>query len=1229
MRNQCPIRKLLFVCFILMFSSTISLAQAPTITSFSPNNATSGETVTIIGTNLLGVSSVTFGGTEALTFNIVSNTVITAIVGTGSSGGVRVLKTGFSGFSKPGFTFSAIPTVTEIITDFGGFWRTSTTSNSSVYPNDAHNLLSFTYDGSTYATGVNNTALSANGIAYLPTNFRALPVVMTGNTSGSSLFLVAASKIDGNTAAGLYTHPAIKDLTFQTVLTDGVNGLNLGTGFTNLPTGATSNFDITSIQPSKISDAEPDIVITQIADPSTSAFDTYRFLDASNNVVGTPLQIDLSKLSPLGTYYLDLFSVANNIPLSGAKPTGVNSSNTTRQIRFMAFRLSDFNITSSNYAQIRRLQIIPSGVTDMAFVAYNTATMNLPPNIVQNIPASSTAICDPGGGSAHLVVNASSAGGGALSFIWEVSTDGGATWSAVSNNSNYSGATTAELDINSATINYQYRSTVTEAGSGYSATSAAFTITAIANTAFGGTLNPTSFNNCLNAASGTTSLSVAPSGGTGSYSYQWSSSPTANGTYTNITGANSSSYSPPLNVAGTTFYKVLITSGCISRLSSEAQVTISGASISSVSNGSSCSPGTVALSATATGGIINWYSAVSGGSSLGTGSNFITPSIASTTTYYVGTTLDGCSSIRLPVVATITNTITLSSTNFNVTYASDVCAGNGSDVAIVSSALIDGTYQITYNISGSNTVTNETIIVNFIAGRATLTTVPLFTPGTSTITITGVQVNGCNIFPTSGNTMNFQVKTVPQASGNFNVTVANSCTNGNALASVTCNSLTSGTYIVTYNVSGANQITGATAQMVFTAGTPGTGSFIVPGLINPGSTRIIVTSVALLSSPDCITPLHRVSPYFINSQPPVVNAGVAKIMCASDPAINITNGSIAGNYDELIWSTSNGTGYFTNNNTANALTSTTYTPSASDKANGSVMLTLTATPNGGCSATASTITLTINPATAGGTVSSDQVIPMGTQPASLTVSGNNAPVIKWQSSVYPDFSSATDYLITTNTLPGSLIGNLNMTTYFRAICQNGTCDPVESSYATVNISGSLPVKLLYFKARCETDSLLLQWATAMEIDNDKFIIERSTDGIHWGLVTEIEGAGNSNVTHYYSFKDILNNSRNFYRLRQTDVNGTFSYSGIITANCSSSVSAFTISPNPGRDQFILRNLPVNGQIRVTDMKGRLVIAPHAYTGTIHSINLGGFAQGIYLVTVYTKDAITTKKLIRE
>ncbi|WP_207220060.1 immunoglobulin domain-containing protein, partial [Emticicia agri] len=70
------------------------------------------------------------------------------------------------------------------------------------------------------------------------------------------------------------------------------------------------------------------------------------------------------------------------------------------------------------------------------------------------------------------------------------------------------------------------------------------------------------------------------------------------------------------------------------------------------------------------GGTINWYAGVSGGTSLGTGTSFNTPSIATTTTYYVGCSLIGaspCQSVRVPVVATV---------NVNLTFSGSQAAGN-------------------------------------------------------------------------------------------------------------------------------------------------------------------------------------------------------------------------------------------------------------------------------------------------------------------------------------------------------------------------------------------------------------------------------------------------------------------------------------------------------------------------------------------------------------------------
>ncbi|MFT3979965.1 MAG: IPT/TIG domain-containing protein [Ferruginibacter sp.] len=1207
------------------------MAQAPTITSFSPTNAAANETVTITGTNFSSITAVRFGGTNAVSYNVVSTTTITAVVGAGTSGSVTVSKTGFSDATRSGFTFSSIPTVTRMITDFGGYWSTNTTSNSPVYPDDSHHLLGFGYGSTVYSTGVNDAALSDHAVAYTAATFKALPAIMAGTTSGSSLYIAAASKIDGNASAGLYTHPNIKDMTIQSVLSDGINGLDIGTGYTNLPVGATSNFNIYGIQLSKAIDNEPDLVITQIADPSTSAFDTYRFLDASNNVVGTSLQIDLSKLSPLGTYRLDLFGVPTGVPFANAKPVSIATGNinTTRQLRLMAFKLSDFGINAGNYSLVKRLQVIPSGVTDMAFVAYNTTTINVPPSIAQNLAASSTAICNPGGGNAHLAVNATSASGGTLSYSWEVSTDGGSTWTTVTDGGIYTGAATDALNVSSATVGYKYRATVTESGTGYSSVSPEFTITAIANTALAGTLNPTGFSNCLNAASGTTTLSVSPTGGTGSYSYQWSQAATAAGPYTDIPGATYNSFSPDVTTAGTVYYKVLIRSGCVSNLSTEAQVIIAGDAISSVTNGSRCNTGSVALSATATGGTVNWYTAPTGGTSVATGNTYNTPTISATTTYYAGTVSGSCSSVREPVVATIVNTISLSSSNFGITNATNICAGSGSVVSLASSALIDGDYTVTYTISGANTISGGTATVTISSGSGNFTTANLFNAGSNNITITGIQVGGCTVTPSSGNTGSFNVNAGSPLVSNFTVTVSDGCNTQGSIATVQSTTLATGTYIVTFDISGSNTATGQTAQMNFTAGTPGSGSFSLPALPNTGSNTITVTAVALLSAPDCASALVAGSPAFASSLAATADAGPPKVMCASDGTVNISLGASADNYTTLVWSTSNGTGSFTNNNTADALSNTLYTVSAADITRGWAYMTLTATPASGCAPVSQTVTLTINAAVSGGTVTASQVIPSGTIPADITLSGHSGTVLKWQSSTDPAFTSPTDIAVTSTTLAGSVIGPLTTTTYFRAVVQSGSCNPVYSSQVVITVT-SLPVKLVSFSYKCEDAGVLLQWITSQEINNDHFVLERSENAQVWTTVATINGAGNSNSLLTYQYRDLAAKGRSyFYRLKQVDTDNRYEYSDVIKASCGRTKASFILSPNPATVTLTLGGLPLKGAVRITDAKGSQVYLMSAYTGSTLSVDLRKFAAGTYYVTVFADGIAETQSFIKQ
>lgn len=97
-----------------------------------------------------------------------------------------------------------------------------------------------------------------------------------------------------------------------------------------------------------------------------------------------------------------------------------------------------------------------------------------------------------------------------------------------------------------------------------------------------------------------------------------------------------------------------------------------------------------------------------------------------------------------------------------------------------------------------------------------------------------------------------------------------------------------------------------------------------------------------------------------------------------------------------------------------------------------------------------------------------------------------------------------------------------------------------SNYEYFMMSGgmTLPVKLLSFNASKQGEAVLVEWQTAMEINSNSFVVERSADGIHFSTIATLEGAGNSNAVLDYLFTDHAPlTGSNYYRLRQYDLDG--------------------------------------------------------------------------------------------
>ncbi|GAA0892328.1 T9SS type A sorting domain-containing protein [Fulvivirga kasyanovii] len=123
-------------------------------------------------------------------------------------------------------------------------------------------------------------------------------------------------------------------------------------------------------------------------------------------------------------------------------------------------------------------------------------------------------------------------------------------------------------------------------------------------------------------------------------------------------------------------------------------------------------------------------------------------------------------------------------------------------------------------------------------------------------------------------------------------------------------------------------------------------------------------------------------------------------------------------------------------------------------------------------------------------------------------------------------------------------------------------------------AGTLPVELLYFKGDMTGDVAVLEWATASELNNDYFTVERTTDLENFDIVTTIKGKGTTEERNDYKYHDNKPLSGTvYYRLKQTDFDGTFTYSDIIkiSNNSVSETAELNMYPVPNQgDQLTIR-----------------------------------------------------------
>lgn len=178
---------------------------------------------------------------------------------------------------------------------------------------------------------------------------------------------------------------------------------------------------------------------------------------------------------------------------------------------------------------------------------------------------------------------------------------------------------------------------------------------------------------------------------------------------------------------------------------------------------------------------------------------------------------------------------------------------------------------------------------------------------------------------------------------------------------------------------------------------------------------------------------------------------------------------------------------------------------------------------------------------------------------------------------------------------------------------------------TILVDVCLPVELYEFNAQVsDNNAVLLNWATATELNNDYFDIEFSTDAQNFSKIGTVSGAGTTTKSQDYEFIDL--NARNqdgliYYRLKQVDFDGAYEYSNTASVSLKDASLAI-LHPNPteGSKVDLTITNARKGEIfvEISDARGLNVLSKRfalSDGASTLSLDLENIAQGTYFVKI--------------
>jgi hypothetical protein len=1235
-----------FICVLL---TAVTIAQVPTVTSFTPTSICTGAAVTLTGTNFTSATDVRFNGVSAASFTVVSATSITAIpASTATTGTVSVVRATGTGTSATAITLKTLPVIS--ITPATPFicgstpaaltasaagaasyaWSPSTGLSATNIANPTANptastIYTVTVTGTNACTATRTTTVNiGNAVtAVAPTTSIcsggsgtvALTATET-STAGYSVYSIPYAAVTSGTSTTNYVTNGVLNtpvsggssddgwwsgvtipFTFNYFGTNytsfalGTNGvLQFGTNFSTWVPIALPQTTVTNYIAGLWSDQ-----ITQVAGANIS---TYTTGTAPNRV--------------FTTYY-------NTIPYYNGSPTTA-TGNTSFTIQIYE---------TSNIIEVHLGQVIGAASTTNSNQVGISDPTGLKGTAAPGRNAQAFSVTTPEAWR-FTPINP------ALKYAWTGSTTG------------LSATNVANPTISGITAPTPLVVTITDTQTGCN-TTVYDTIRISKNDTIRLTSTTTTSQSlCINTA--ITSITYATSGG--------ATGASVTGLPTGVTGTYSAGV---VTISGTpsisgTFNYTVTTSGPCTAATATGTITVNALptapTVGTITQ-PTCGLATasVALSGLPATGTWTVNSVAGGFSSTGSGTTgSIAGLTASTTFTFRVTSAAGCVSVASANAVITAQPITPAAPTIG-TITQPTCATATGSVVLSGLPGGGGTWTVTASPTGATlsntgtsrtfsglatpntftfTVTNSVGCTSVASATAVLTaqpTTPVVTVNSPTIcrtTSATLTATGGGTYAWSTGATTAGISPAPTTSTTYRVTVTSSggCTatassvvtvittcltvsgsifndaNGNGLVDATDSSLSRGQTI--YSV-----IADTTGTVVSTAAIAANGTFTLANVL-PSTAGFTVR---------------------VSTTNPAVGATVPTV---SWPA---GWGSTLAQYGV---NNANGTGLYSNTNQIIPVKTGTLNIT-------SILLGYDRLPN------TPVVNKTITRPALNGTFALTSLLGFdtlkGTDPEDGVIKVGGKFIIKAVSGLagnklYYDangngIADAAEVIVAdqiiTNYAPAKLLikfsglGSTGALFTYSAIDAAGKISTSASSYSIGWVGTALPVKLVSYKAEKAGTQSILSWVTASEIDNDHFEIERSTDGTSWHTIGEVKGNGTTTETTHYTFTDSKPTSgSNYYRLKQVDVDGKYEHTAIQVVTFDGLTIAAptaTLYPNPMRAGNTLHIKLTGGnaqiaQITIVNQIGQTLLTQKDISATDTALELS-LPAGIYFTNITT------------